>query len=119
MTLNERISAWFEPKPTEPSLVQGMESPKRAWICLDGEWQARLWFTDEAANARLLEAMATHEDGIKLEMWLGSDEILNVWIQDRSLSTPKLYVKASDRKTAIVLAFCKWANIEIDSREGE
>jgi hypothetical protein len=120
MTLNEKISNWFEPKPTWIKTCSGgielILSIGGAWLCPErcitatGESDSCVqhiavgWDTDEAANAMLLEAMP------EPSMYRSTGKLWRVRPdggKDDSLKAEHL-----DRKIAIRLAFTKWAEIE-------
>lgn len=112
--INEAISAYFEPRPNEPPPHGQHISPKSYWWFRNGEWHHESvnndYFRSEEANARLLEAM--HEVNLSRE---GAGEVDGTgWrcdpYDDTKIGTS---VYAPDRKTAIVLAFCKFAGIEV------
>lgn len=110
--LNEKISAWFEPKPTDNP---GHLYAKRGeyWdFHKDVGWTSRFdYFTDEAANARLLEAMP------EPELWLESSPgEPKRWGCVANISGPpeQFYAEDESRKTAVVMAFCKWVGIETE-----
>lgn len=115
LTLNEKISSWFEPRPDyKPAFrkdgiaqeLDGQPSKKGFWIWhYLGGWSPLDYLHDEAANAKLLEAMP-YGNVLRLTteppLWecRGSE-----WTGD---------FKHADRKTAVVLAFCKWAGIPVE-----
>lgn len=108
--INEAISAWFEPKPTEaPSFGQHI-SPKSHWWFRQGEWHHESvnnnFFHSEEANARLLEAMPN----VRLTKDHGRWECESDW---RYFHTEGL---GENRKTAVVLAFCQFAGIDTGER---
>lgn len=111
--INEAISAWFEPKPTKNAYGNYVaRSPKGAWIHYSqygDNWQPLNYFTDEAANARLLEAMPQP----LLERVGGPRWRCEYHSDDDCLA------RHQDRKTAVVLAFCKFAGIDISQSAGE
>lgn len=127
--INERISSYFEAKPPKVSVDHCKSifwSETGAWIhnCLQTElenWQPLDYFTSEDANARLLEAMRDHNPVLRfveapinawvLYLWTAGQPVpdgipmTNVSLADCS--------RSPDRKTAIALAFCKFAGIEV------
>jgi hypothetical protein len=131
--VNEAVSAWFEP-------IIGLEaiphensncpptcnadhdtfpdiSPKGMWLLRTRpfwHWAPSCdYFTDEAANARLLEAMPDallHHTGA----FSSTYAVLNSWgCKHTHDGDPSTIFWDKDRKTAIVLAFCKFAGIEV------
>lgn len=107
MTLNEKISAWFEPKPTEER-YHGLYSPTKAWLYNEDfhVWAARRWDEDEEANAKLLEAMPS-------PMLLKSKQNSN-WVCRPDYGIAEYAPEHKDRKIAIRMAFCKFAGISED-----
>jgi hypothetical protein len=110
--INEAISSWFEPTPDRLITETGM-SVKGAWWF---GYRAKEdepgihsldYFTDEAANARLLEAMP------KPMLQKGLDEWFCYAHKNGSVRAGDIpRGKHQDRKTAVVLAFCKFAGIK-------
>lgn len=77
------------------------------------KWYARKWDTDEAANARLLEAMPNPDLSRGYGDMKSSDASLD-WRCDPFGDGELKYAQYhKDRKTAVVLAFCKFAGIEV------
>lgn len=112
MTLNERISAWFEPKPKREPYSFNDESTHKVWVPVlkkwhsfqhELKWVAIRWDTDEAANARLLDVMPEVDLTRDGQGWR-CDPYDNTELGTSTYDP--------DRKTAIVLAFCKFAGIE-------
>ena len=122
MTLNEKISCWFEPFESLPPIVLPKRQPgmsidprpshrpgevslKEAWKVGPGmKWYARKWDTDEAANARLLETMP------EPHLWREPSMTWHCEADRFGL----IFADDANRKTAIVMAFCQWAGIEED-----
>src|SRR5688572_21785285 len=100
--LHELISETFEPKPNSHDLR--FRSP--VWkLSIGHVWQPVDFDTDEAANAMLLEAMPFPR--------LVKDEN-GVWgCRPDYRYCDGLWPFHSDRKTAIVNAYCKWKGIEV------
>ena len=108
LSLNEQISTMLEPKPEDNKRYY---KPPIAWewvettrtngpIACTWTWYPIQWDTDEAACARLLEAMpqpglGKQDDG----SWDCTPD------QHASLYKEGFYHHAADRKTAICLAF--------------
>lgn len=110
----EEISAWFEPMPPSiyPDSISGIPSAKGFWKCQGSEgWSPLNYFTDEAANARLLEAMPYPT----LTKFSGKKGAISTstpfWSCYAMTQEP---AEHEDRKTAIVLAFCKFAGIDAE-----
>lgn len=116
--LHERISEWFEPKPgVVNTTFRGPDYSKAGawrinWVAAPGKrWiseVAALDYThDEAANARLLEAMPV----VSVERHPNS----KAWFVT-TVNKYKSLTSDKDRKTAIRDAFCKWAGIEVEGK---
>lgn len=115
--INEAISSWFEPKPPF-SLSQDGEWGKVSsggglWTLpaqadRKAQWRPLDYFTDESANARLLDAMPLPT----LYRFMGNKN----WVINPTghAGHQHIDVEHADRKTAIVLAFCKFAGIEVE-----
>ena len=106
MSLNEKISAWFEPKPTVITATS-LNSFAGYWRCStlpEWGWYPLNYDTDEAANARLLEAMPS-------PMLFKSKQNGN-WVCRPDYGIADYSPEHADRKTAIRMAFCKFAGIE-------
>lgn len=119
--VNERISSYFEPPP---AIVNQIDTEPRPVRSKNGAWHIgwsfvsihRMmnfvtpldYFLSEDANSRLLEAMAVlqkHGESVRLY------EERGWWHVSLRYLAPTI---DKDRKTAIVLAFCKFANINIE-----
>lgn len=116
--LNEKISNWFEPKPPippwkestarlmlhviNPDSWKGTQSEKRYWLWDDVRWQPLDYDTDEAANARLLEAMPRVSLYHTAHFWECS------FRGDNLIRTA---INHSDRLIAVRMAFVKFAGI--------
>jgi len=119
--INEQISGWFEPKPD--IMVRSVElheaadqglcisrgwswlSAKEFWRAHEKDWIPSLdFFTDESANARLLDHLieAKHHIAFIGQMKGG----VLMWIDSA-------HRFLGERKEIIVLAFCKFAGIEV------
>ena len=112
------ISAWFEPKPTQEG--NRSVSPAGFWTFtyirgVGVKWHTSFdYFTDEAANARLLEAMPFPS----LIMWEGGTASAitgKYWhcIPEHNVKHGYGGEIHKDRKTAVVLSFLKFANIQV------
>lgn len=107
--LHERISSWFEPKPTrpEPKSLELMRdglvfSPRGFWKHFFGktEWlSVHDYHDDESANAMLLDKM------LEARGWEWTVRLLR-----GQLLTANPFGKS--RRIAVVHAFCKFARIE-------
>lgn len=99
---NELINSYFEPKPTDsPEHLYAKRGEYWDWH-KDTGWTSRFdYFTDEAANARLLEAMPYPT----LEQFLAETPLWSCKAVGLEES------QHADRKTAVVMAFCKFAGI--------
>lgn len=79
------------------------------WDLDGGGWIAVNYFTSEDASARLLDAMPCPR--------VGRSNDSKLWFC-RPLVSPIIQtVEHADRKTAIVLAACKWLKIDVDTIE--
>jgi len=123
--INEAISSWFEPKPdiiltADRLRARWYGSPKGEWtlhrfnnaspdLIESFYWTPKDYYTDEAANARLLEAMPSPVlalETLHAPQW-------GCWPNGLHLTPERMRGSDPDRKTAIVLAFLKFARIEV------
>lgn len=117
--INEKISSWFEAKPTEPASILDSSilatTPKGAWKFRFPEWQWQPldYFHSEEANARLLEAMPFPL--VKLVSTGRQRKPLKAWEcwPNPTVNGNYEHVRHADRKTAIALAFVEFAGIEV------
>lgn len=121
--INERISAWFEPKPTFKDRFHGdgwwILSDGHAWWMLpdiDGKAEKlrpRDWDTDEAANAMLLDQLP-EDTHIRLKSGLRKLTVIGVPIRPdpQTQINHREWTEHEDRKTCVVLAFLAYAKLE-------
>lgn len=111
---NRRIAEWLEPMPTAWT-GHILDVKPSVWIPVysarGNYWKAPDFYTDESANAMLLDAMNTVRQGkgIACSVHLEGESI-NVYVDQYSywrLSRVG-HGFSSDRKTAIASAFIAW-----------
>ena len=113
--LNEAISTWFGIAPCRCEKNANGYSVHQydgeTGNCLGCGGSATIdFFASEAANARLLEAMPEPE--VYLES--SKTDKIKIWGCCPDMEDMHAVFYDNDRKTAVVMAFCKFAGIEVE-----
>lgn len=125
--INEKISAWFEPKPTnENGAHRRIYSPHGFWSYMDDPqvtangWIPRYdFFTSEEANAKLRDRMLVRVDTPELLEICGEDQWISlqrsIWHRiNRRIDTD--IPVASIYREEMVYQLCKFAGIEANEQ---